>query len=426
MKQTDREVPGTVWHRRVLLWMICIGIGLHASLQLNPTEVSAAVSEKNLSAVQRTAEQGTYSCTEENKSAENTEQQMEERMAGGLEFSEIEQFLKEKDQTGIRFQDLMWSFVKGENLQVSGQLKDQLLQWLLQGLAANRDLFVEIIVVALAFSVLKNFAGSFSDAWISEMCFLMCYSFLMMLLLRSFLQLHTILTDGVGGMLDFMKLFIPTYCTAISFTMNVHSSAAVYSLIFLVIYLVEWICFHVLIPCVEIYVVIEFANHLTGEEPFRKMADLLADGVKVLLKLMISVILGINLIQGMVTPAIDRLNGNAVAKTLQMVPGIGNVVSGSGQIFLAAGILIKNGIGAAALVVLLLLCAVPFFRMAGIVILYKILAAVLEPVSDRRISGGMNGVACGGVLCLKIMSTSLILFFLTIALSTVATSIGTL
>jgi stage III sporulation protein AE len=56
--------------------------------------------------------------------------------------------------------------------------------------------------------------------------------------------------------------------------------------------------------------------------------------------------------------------------------------------------------------------------------LYKILSAVLEPVSDKRLSGGMNGIANGGMLYLKIMNTCLILFFLTIALTSAATGLG--
>lgn len=99
-------------------------------------------------------------------------------------------------------------------------------------------------------------------------------------------------------------------------------------------------------------------------------------------------------------------------------------MNGMGQIFLSSGLVIKNGIGAAALIVLVLLCAVPFLKMACLAVLYRILAAVLEPVADKRISGGMNGVANGGMLYLKILSTCLMLFFLTIALSSAATNLN--
>ena len=160
------------------------------------------------------------------------------------------------------------------------------------------------------------------------------------------------------------------------------------------------------------------------EERFRRLSGLIADAVRLALKASVAFILGINIIQGMIAPAMDRLTGNTVARTIQMVPGIGNVVSNVGQIFLSSALVIKNCVGAAALIILLLLCIVPFCKMFFLAVLYKILSAVLEPVSDRRLSGGMNGIANGGMLYLKIMNPCLILFCLTIALSSAATGLG--
>ena len=157
----------------------------------------------------------------------------------------------------------------------------------------------------------------------------------------------------------------------------------------------------------------------------RKVAEgLIASAVKVLLKIAVSFVLGMNIIQGMIAPAMDKLAENTITKTMQMIPGIGNVMSGMGQIFLASGLMIKNCLGATALVILVILCAVPFLKMAVLAVLYKFLAAVLEPIADKRLSGGMNGIANGGMLYLKIISTCLMMFFLSIALSSAATGLG--
>jgi stage III sporulation protein AE len=53
---------------------------------------------------------------------------------------------------------------------------------------------------------------------------------------------------------------------------------------------------------------------------------------------------------------------------------------------------------------------------------YKLAAAVAEPLTDRRITGCLKGMAEGGVLYLKLLGYSLVLFFLTIALTTAASS----
>ena len=56
-----------------------------------------------------------------------------------------------------------------------------------------------------------------------------------------------------------------------------------------------------------------------------------------------------------------------------------------------------------------------------IVFFYKVAAAVVEPVADKRIAGCLKGMAQGGMLYLKLMGYCVMLIFLTIAL-TVASS----
>ncbi|MBO5372020.1 MAG: stage III sporulation protein AE [Lachnospiraceae bacterium] len=347
-----------------------------------------------------------------------TQELMEE-----MDFSDISNFLKrEKTVEKISFEDIV-HMLMGEGESFSYEtVGEYLKEILIGGIAENKALFLELLVVTLAFSIVKNFAGSFSNSYISEICFLVCYCFMMILLLQSFSILNETVLQTTESLVGFMKVFIPTYCMAISFSLNLNSSAAAYSMTFGVIYIVEWLIHNFLIPLVQIYVIIEFMNHLMDGQRFKKLAELICDLVKNLLKITVSVIFGINIIQGLIAPAMDRLTGNTVAKTLQMIPGIGNVMSGMGQIFLSSGLVIKNCVGAAALIILVLLCAVPYVKVAFLAGMYKMLAAVLEPVADKRLLGGMNGVSVGGMLYLKILGTCIMLFFLTIALTSAATN----
>lgn len=340
-----------------------------------------------------------------------------------LDFSDIGEFLRNtKEVEDVSFRDLMEALMKGEELPYE-KIGDWLKDICLKGFGENKALFLELLVLSLAFSILKNFAKSFSGAYVSEVSFLVVYCFFMVLLLKSFFELNETVVHTVGNMLEFMKVFLPTYCLAMTFTLNVNSSGAVYTMIFGAIYIVEWMMRYFLMPMIQIYVMIEILNHLTEEERFKRLAELIYDGVKLILKVSASFILGINIIQGMVAPAMDMLSGNSIARTVQMLPGIGNVMSGMGQIFVSSGIVIKNCVGAAALVVLVLLCAVPFLKLGVMALLYKLLSAVLEPLADKRIAGGMSGIAGGAMLYLKVISTCMMLFFLTIALCSAATNL---
>lgn len=340
-----------------------------------------------------------------------------------MDFSEISNFLKDTKEVPLTFEEILESLQKGGEIPYE-KIGDYIKSLILSGFAENKELALKLFAISLAFSILKNYAKNFSNSYLAEICFFLCYGFMMALLLQSFFAMNETVAKATGNMADFMKAWIPAYCTAVSFTLNFHSSAAAYSLIFTAIYLAECLIGRFLVPLVQVYVMMEFLNHLVEEERFHRLSELIADTVCILLKGASAFILGINIIQGMVAPAMDRLAGNSIARTIQMVPGIGNVVNGVGQIFISSSLVIKNCIGAAALVVLVLLCAAPFLKMALLAALYKLLAAVLEPISDKRLSGGMNGIANGGMLYLKILNTCFTLFFLTIALSSAASGLG--
>lgn len=106
-----------------------------------------------------------------------------------------------------------------------------------------------------------------------------------------------------------------------------------------------------------------------------------------------------------------------------MIPGVGNVVSGIGELLLGSGILIKNCVGVAALVVLFVIGLIPVLKILCISAAYKLAAAAVEPVSDKRMAGCLKGMAEGGLLYLKLIVYCLALFMVTIALATAASGV---
>ena len=84
--------------------------------------------------------------------------------------------------------------------------------------------------------------------------------------------------------------------------------------------------------------------------------------------------------------------------------------------------MIKNAIGMAGIVALLLIGIGPLVKTACIAFSYQLLAAFTEPLSDTRITECVKGLSNGAILYLKVMSYSLLLFFIVIALTVGATS----
>ena len=128
------------------------------------------------------------------------------------------------------------------------------------------------------------------------------------------------------------------------------------------------------------------------------------------------------MVQGLLAPAIDSLRKSALTRTAEALPWIGNAVGGAAEVVFGTAVLIKNGIGMAGAVIAVLICAVPVIQMLLLAFLYKLAAALVQPVSDKRITGCISSVSEGYELLVKVVFTAGLLFLLTIAIVAASTT----
>ncbi len=351
------------------------------------------------------------------------EEQITESMLQKIGASDIQEFLDEQeDLSGISFSSLVFSILKGENGISAKKAGTWLKDTLFRELEETRGLFVEVLVISIAFGILRNFSDVFDNSYISELCFVLVYSVLAVLLMKSFLVMHTLTKETIGTTVEFMRTLIPVYGMSMVFSNGTATAAAFYELTFIILYLVQWVLLSVLLPLVQIMIVFWFMNELLDGEKFEKMTELIEDGVRFVLKFITSVVVGLNVIQGLIQPAADKFKNSMVSKTASAIPGVGGSIRAVSEIIVSAGTLVKNSVGVAAMLLLFGICLFPLIKIGVMAFFYKLSAAVVEPVADKRIAETMNGVCRGSVLLAKILLTSVLLFLLTIAMVTASTS----
>lgn len=340
-----------------------------------------------------------------------------------LDMQGVEDYLKENEETAdISFMDLVTGLIggdEGENLKAAGSYISNLL---FSELRENKQLLVVIVAMAASFALLKNFSTIFKNSYISDLCFVLVYIELMILLMKSFLIMQDLMQSTLGKVVDFMKMLLPVFAMSMVFSNGTNSAAGFYEMTFLVIFVVQWVLLYLLAPLIQIFVVMQFLNYILEGEKFARMCELLEDGIRWGMKIVVTLVMGLNIVQGLIHPAVDRLKMTSWTKTVSMIPGIGNSANAIGEILIGTGMVIKNSVGVAAMLILVILVAIPLVKIFVMSFLYKLASAVLEPITDKRLAGSVNGVFKGSVLAGKLMLTSLFLFFVTIAMITASTS----
>ena len=208
---------------------------------------------------------------------------------------------------------------------------------------------------------------------------------------------------------------------AMIFSQGVHSAGLTYELLLLVLYLIQIILQKLVFPFVFVYLLTQFANYTWKEERFSGMAKLVESAILLVQKVLVTFVLGMNVIQGLVAPSVDQLKKTATVRTLGALPGIGGAMNAMSETLLGTGMLIKNCVGGAILVAMTVMCALPLLEIAAPVCLCKVLAAVTEPVVDKRVCGALQALARAGMLYIKLIITAVLMLFLTVAIVCVAT-----
>lgn len=337
-----------------------------------------------------------------------------------LDFSEIDKTLQEQG-TKLDFKMLVQKLIKGEDID-KGWIVKELLNAVFQELLSFRSQLLQIVLLCIVFAILYNFADIFQNPAVTEISFYMVYMLLLILLMKSFFILLDVVNTVVTEMMAFLRILVPTFSMSMVFSGQISTAAGFYEMIFFLIYGIEWLMMYLVLPAIQIYVVVEMMNYLTEEEMLSKMTDLIKSGVLWLMKALFTLVVGINVVQNLLTPVIDSFKTGVLAKTAGIIPGLGTSINAVTEIMVGAGIIIKNGIGMAAVVVLLVICAGPLLKVWVMTFLYKLLAAMIQPVADRRMVGCISGAGEGGRLLGKIMVTTTVMLLVTIAMVTAATT----
>jgi stage III sporulation protein AE len=339
------------------------------------------------------------------------------------DFDEIDESLAQIfPQEKLDFKETVRTVLSGD-IRLTAELFNRLIKEQIgYAFVGCRSNLVHMILLSLMAALFINFSNVFQNKQISEISFYVIYLMMIALAINSFQMVTDWVSNGVDMISRFMSVFCPIYFVAVSVAKGSVTATSFYHLVIFLIYLVEMIISKFLLPIIHVYIMIRVLNHLSEEDYLSKFAELLEIAVSWILKTFVAGIVGINLVQGLINPAIDTVKRSAITRGTEAIPGIGDVLGGTAEVVAGTAVLVKNGIGMAGAIICFALCIVPLVQVALIVLMYKLSAAVIQPVSDKRVIGCLESVAEGCRLLLRVVFTTGLLFLLTIAIVATVTN----
>lgn len=330
------------------------------------------------------------------------------------DMSGLDEILKEK--YSISFSGIFNQLKNGDWDGVCSSLGQAIVDNLVYEVRTNRVILIQIIAVIVLGSTFAQISGNIGE-YVKENGFMITYMVLVSLLLGDFVIVQNVVTDTIGEVTEFMKAFYPMYVSSVLYVGGPESAMYSQSILILVIYICQAGIINVILPLIKCSGLVAVMNNLSKEDNFSRLASLMKKIANWGLGTMFAVVTGINVVKSMIAPSIDRVSRNGILRTIGKMSGMSSV-SAVLSVMISTGEFIKNCMGMACTIIIVILAAIPMIKILVIVFTLRCIAAVVQPVGDRRYADGVAIMASTAELMLKACGISVMMFVISIAIMT--------
>lgn len=336
-----------------------------------------------------------------------------------MDLSEIEKYVDDisKESEGlvpeVNIKELVLSLFKGNILNNLEGFGKGIASFFLKEVISNFSIMGKLLILAIFCAMLQNLHNAFEEDAIGRLAYGICYILVIIMAVGSFNDAMKIGVDAIDKMVGFMQALMPTLLALLAAVGGISSSAVFQPLLFSSITLITTFIKIFVMPLVLFSAVLSILNNLSDSVNISRLASLLKQVAIGALGLVLTAFTGIITVQGIASVSID----GATIRTAKFavdnfIPIVGSFLSDAFDAVVSCSMILKNGIGIAGFIILLLICSFPLIKMFSIVLIYKVTSALIQPILDNQIVQCLNDMSNAMLVLLTCVTAVAVMFFM--------------
>ena len=207
-------------------------------------------------------------------------------------------------------------------------------------------------------------------------------------------------------MISFFLALVPLLLALIAASGGIVSAAFFHPVLLFLMNTSGLLVGNIILPLLFLAAILNIVSTMTEHYKVTQLANLIQNWSIGLLGAFMTIFLGVISVQGASTAVADGITiRTAKFLTGNFIPVVGRMFTDAADTVINASVLLKNTVGLAGVVILLLIVAFPAFKILVIALIYKITAAILQPLGGGSI-----------IQCLNIISKSMMYIFAALAI----------
>jgi len=316
----------------------------------------------------------------------------------------------------VTFKKLVIDIVKGEVNLSFKKFSQEIINIIFKEFKMQINLIIQIIIICVFSQLLNTIDLSFNNKSVGEIGFYVVYMVLILMILKSFNMAFDITKNTIGELDVIIKSVFPTLITLVMISGNYTAATTMNMAIVGGMQIIIKFINEYLLEIIFFTVILEITNNISN----KKILDHFLKNFKKLLGKILKVIVGLFIfimgLQSVTAPMVDGIVNKTAKYAINQIPVVGNALSGAVDTVFSCSVLIKNGVGIGAIILICLYCIIPIIKIIVFIITYKVAASLIEPISDSRIVNCISGIGDYCNLLLGVLFTVSIIFIASIAI----------
>lgn len=305
--------------------------------------------------------------------------------------------------------DILKQLNSGDISLAPSEVLRYILRLLLGEVYDGAKLMALVLAMSVLSSYLSGLKSGFGGAAVADCAFYACFTVISGIASAAFYEAALCASQAIENVAVFMRFIVPVLVTTLLTSGAAISAQTLEPTLLAIVEVAVWVIETVFIPGVMISTALNIVNGMSDKFKTDRMVKLLNSAVKWGLSVMLTVFVSLAGLKSIASAGADGLAVKlSKFAASNLIPMIGGILAESVETVLNCSVVIKNSVGILGIICLILIALRPVLKLGALLIIFRITAAVAEPVSEPKL-----------ITCISRLGDSISVLFSMIAAVTV-------
>jgi len=296
-------------------------------------------------------------------------------------------------------------------------ISNYIIRYMFKEVIASMQLIGSLMIIAIICALLHNLQSAFNKESLSNIAYFACYGVMIVMITKSFYIVVELAKNTILSMTDFMAALIPVLMMLLASVGGFAEATLLDPVIMGFATVSSRIYVDIIIPIIFMSFVLQFVKNISSDYKIKNLTKLLKQIALWIQGIVMTLFIGIVTLRSIAAKTIDQVTIKTAKFAVDnFIPVVGKCLSDAISTVAGYSLLLKNAISGLGLIILIIIVLLPIIKLLIMAFLYKLSAALIEPISDSRTVDCMNSVGDSILLLMSCVISVSVMFFIMVAI----------